>query len=86
MTTHEKITALRVHLEKPFSDFYVLILPMNNPPDTEKDYRDFYLICDGYSTIIDMFGCAVENEENAVEMALSNACDYISIWLEKTNL
>ena len=86
MTTYEKITASRVPLQHPFEHFYILILPMNNPPDDKNDYRDFYLHCENYGTVVYMFGCSVESDDDAIEMAYTNGPEYIDAWREITIL
>ena len=87
MIKHETITnILKVRAKKPFSDFYVLILPMDNAPNDSKDYRDFYLFCNGYAPVLHMFGCTVESNEDALELAYNNIREYIELYLDEYNL
>lgn len=56
-----------------FGSFYVLIVPV---PDS--DNFTFYLAHPQYSTIMEMFGCTIDNPEQAAEMAYNNALDYMA--------
>lgn len=49
--------------------FNVLIVP---DPRVCEGFRDFYLMRDGYGAVIHMFGCVVESDEEAAELALAN--------------
>ena len=80
---HERIEAIRVPLEKPFSDFYVMITPMDNDPGDGKDWRDFRLYCKGHGIVIDMGGSSVENDDEAIEYAYYDGPTYIPDWIER---
>ena len=87
MIKHETINnVLKVRAKTPFSDFYILILPMDDVPNDNKDYRDFYLFCKGYAPVLYMFGCAVESNEEALELAYNNIREYIEIYLDENNI
>lgn len=81
MIKHEKIAAIRVPLEKPFDRFYVLITPHDE--NEHENIRMFTLHCKGYGVILDMFGCGVENDDDAIETAYYNGPDYIKMWIEE---
>ena len=87
MIKYETITnVLKVRAKAPFKDFYILILPMDDAPDDGKDYRDFYLFCNGYAPVLSMFGCAVESNDAALELAHNNIREYIEIYLDEYNI
>ncbi|MBO5706446.1 MAG: hypothetical protein J6S05_05555 [Bacteroidaceae bacterium] len=65
---------IRVQLRAPFEKFYCLIVPSAK---TAENFRDFYLMCEGFGVVSDMFGCIVKSDEDAAEIALSSAIDYI---------
>ena len=65
---------IRVPLADPWTNFYCLVVPM---PEYGENHRQFYLMCKGWGVVVDMFGCAVESDEDAAEIALANAPDYI---------
>lgn len=65
---------IRVPLAKPWTNFYCLIVP---DPEQGENYRDFYLLCDGFGVVEFMFGCYPENDDDAAELAYYNGPDYI---------
>lgn len=87
MMKHETINnVLKVSAKAPFKDFYVLILPMDDAPDDKGDYRSFYLFLKGYAPVLSMFGCAVESNDEALELAYNNIREYIEIYLDEYNI
>ena len=78
MIKHETINnVLKVQVTKPFENFSVLIIPKNDG----STLRDFYLLCD-YPEVspnmIYMWGCNVEDETEAIDMACHSSIEYIS--------
>ncbi len=74
MNTYQVLhDTIRVKLPPPNESCYVLIVP---DPDEGPAYRDFYIVTPnnpgGY-----MFGSCVANNEEAAQIALANATDYI---------
>ena len=64
---------IRVNLPAPHENCYVLIVP---DPTEGTSYRDFYIVTS--DTPADyMFGCNVTDNEQAVDLALSNFRDYL---------
>ncbi len=57
----EKLEVLKVTVE---NGFYVLIVP-------NGEYHDFILAHENYGAYEHMFGCKVENDDEAVELALA---------------
>lgn len=55
-------------------DFFCLVVP---DPREGETFRNFCLQRDGYGVIMDMFGCFVESDEQAVDIALGNMPDYV---------
>lgn len=64
----EHITCLRVDID---SSHQVLIIP-------ESDTRSFFLCDTSTGRMEYMFGCAVADDQQAVELAANNGPDYIS--------
>ncbi len=64
---------IRVNLPAPRESCYVLIVP---DPTEGPAYRDFYIVTPNAPGEY-MFGCNVRDNDQAVEIALSNAIDYI---------
>ena len=70
----EKLNVLRVDLlPVGVPDASVLIIPEYR---TAPDFREFYIQHGENPNWRYMFGCAVETDEDAVEIALSNAPQY----------
>lgn len=65
---------IRVPLADPFDKFYVLVVPA---PEIGENYRQFYLMCQNFGVVVDMFACAVNDDQNAAEIAWSNGPEYI---------
>lgn len=66
---------LRVNLNhEKFPDFYVLIVPNRK---CGLKHRDFYLASDCTAFITYMLGTAIESYEEAADIALANAEDYL---------
>jgi hypothetical protein len=64
---------IRVNLPAPHENCYVLVVP---DPTEGPAYRDFYIVTS--DTPADyMFGCNVADNDQAVQLALSNAPDYL---------
>lgn len=64
---------IRVNMPAPHENCYVLIVP---DPTEGPAYRDFYI--ETSDTPADyMFGCNVTGNDQAVDLALSNAPDYL---------
>lgn len=70
----EKLNVLKVTVE---NGFYVLVIP-------NGEYHDFILAHEDYGVYEHMFGCEVENDDEAVELALSNIeCgNYIQYYID----
>lgn len=68
----EELRALRVNLD---DGFYVLIVP-------NGAYHEFLLGHDAYAPIENMFGCSVKSDEEAIELAVGNAPEYIAWYIE----
>lgn len=64
---------IRVNLPAPRESCYVLIAP---DPTEGPAHRDFYIVTPNTPGEY-MFGCNVQDNDQAVEIALSNAIDYI---------
>ena len=64
----------RVQLCDPFEKFYCLVVPA---PQYGESYRQFYLMCEGFGVVVDMFACECNDDDHAAELALNNATDYI---------
>ena len=64
---------LKIRMPAPFERFYVLVLPMQDKHESlendGKDWRDFWLYCDGFGIARYMFGVAVESNADAFEFA-----------------
>ena len=65
---------IKVRLSDPFNKFYCLIVPA---PHEGENYRTFYLMCEGFGVVVDMFSCAVNSDQHAADMAANNAPGYI---------
>ena len=65
---------IRVKLGDPFENFYCLVVPA---PQYGENYRQFYLMCDGFGVVVDMFACAAADDNDAAELAYYNAPEYI---------
>lgn len=65
----EKVETIRVRLN---DGFYVDITP-------NGDSRDFWLYRDGWGVSEFMFGMAVTTDDEAIELAIGNAEDYIQM-------
>lgn len=65
---------IRVDLNQyNFGPFYILIVP-----DPETHFRRYCMMHDAYSVILDMFqSCVEETDQEAAEIAWSNAHDFI---------
>ncbi len=57
---------LRVPLDDIRPGFYALIVP---DPKEGENFRDFYLLRDGWGVVVYMFGCSVESDDEAAEIA-----------------
>lgn len=66
----EKFETIRVRFE---DDYYCDITPCD---DAEGMY-EFWLYRSGYDASVYMFGCEAKDEDEAVELAVSNVPDYI---------
>lgn len=66
---------IRVRLTDPFDKFWVLIVPA---PQYGENYRTFYLMCDGFGVVVDMFSCEVRDDQHAANMAANNGPSYIN--------
>ena len=74
MIKHETIVnTIKVTLQQPFQEFYVLIIPNKDG----ADMRDFLLCCNNHGHIEYMFSNEVENDEHAVHIAYYNGIEYI---------
>lgn len=82
---HEKIEAIRVPLRKPFSDFYVEVVPASDVPKDGKDWRRFSLYGSGQGHSMYMFDSPVDDDNDAVEMAYWNGPEYIEHWIEEVD-
>ena len=67
----QHVDALRVNIN---GEYYILII--KNERHGEK-HHEFFAINDDTGDVQFMFGLSVENEEDAIEIAISNAADYI---------
>ena len=56
------------------SDFYMLIVP--NPQHGEN-YRDFYIVGDSVGYCCFCFGCEIDSDSEAFEIAAANFADYL---------
>lgn len=65
---------IRVPLAAPFENFYCLIVPA---PEHGEDFRQFYLMCRGFGVVVDMFTCSCDSDDDAADLAIRNAPDYI---------
>lgn len=72
----EKVETIRVRLN---DEFYCQITPSADYPEC----HDFILYRKGYGVSCHMFGCKIESDEHAVELAVSNAYDYIPVLVEE---
>ena len=65
---------IRVPLADPWTNFYCLIVPA---PEYGEKYRQFYLMCKGWGVVVDMFACEADDDNDAAEIAIANAPEYI---------
>lgn len=76
MSRAEVLRALRVDLApEGFPGQFVLVLPV--PGHIDPGFREFYLMSQSSAMTLYMFGVSVSSDEDAVELALSNAPEYI---------
>lgn len=72
----ETVNGFRVHPFKAKEHIYVLVLI------SPKMHHDFYIVNDRSGETVFMFGCAVADGWEAIELANANAIDYVPInWL-----
>lgn len=64
---------IRVNLPAPHENCYVLVVP---DPTECPAYRDFYLVTSDTPGDY-MFGCNITDNDQAVQLALSNALGYL---------
>ena len=73
----EKLDVLKIGLE---NEYYILIIP--NDEYGMDGFRDFFLASEMFEPVMWMFACGVENDDEAVEIALSNAEEYLDEYRE----
>ena len=64
----EKLEVLKVNLE---NEYYILIVP-----NAVEGIREFFLANELVAKVDYMFGCYVADDEEAIEIAVSNADEY----------
>lgn len=68
---------------------HIFVLGLNSPKMTEKGkmHHDFFLVNDHTGETVYMFGCAVVDGYEAVELAEANAVEYIPLcWLKEAEI
>lgn len=60
-----------------FGPFNVLVVSDAVTEPGVQPLRHFYLRHDSYGVVIDMFSCVVADDQEAAEIAYSNAADHI---------
>ena len=69
---------LRVDLDQAGAPgFYVLIVP--GTVSMGEQFRDFFLVDDTTGEAMHMFGCDVNSDMDAAELALCNGPEYINL-------
>ena len=65
---------IKVRLAAPFEKFYCIVIPA---PEYGENYRTFYLMCEGFGVVVDMFSCEASSDQHAADLAARNGPDYI---------
>ena len=74
----EKLEVLKVGLA---NEYYILIIP--NDEYGMDGFRDFFLASEMFEGVIWMLACEVENDDEAVRIAVNEAPEFIEYYREE---